>query len=80
MQRTVKSFLSLLSACLLVGCAATADELASIYSEIQLKIVNELPILGMYFHTGAVISTAGVRALHGVAELNTWRGMELVEP
>lgn len=26
MQRTVKSFLSLLSACLLAGCAATADE------------------------------------------------------
>jgi len=60
--------------------AATADELAAIYSEIQLKIVNELPILGMYFHSGTVVSTAGVRSLHGIAELNTWRGMELVEP
>ncbi|MBQ3223243.1 MAG: peptide ABC transporter substrate-binding protein [Clostridia bacterium] len=60
--------------------AATADELQAIYSEIQLKVVNELPILGMYFHTGAVISTAGVRALHGIRELDTWRGMELVEP
>lgn len=60
--------------------AATADELSAIYSEIQLKIVNELPILGMYFRSGAVISSAGVRALHGIYELNTWNGMELVEP
>lgn len=60
--------------------AATADELKSIYSEIQLKIVEELPILGMYYHTGAVISSGNVSGLHGIYELNTWNGMELVQP
>jgi len=60
--------------------ASTADDLASIYSEIQLMIVEKLPILGMYYHTGAVISTADVSVLHGIYELNTWNGMELVEP
>ncbi|MDO4740368.1 MAG: peptide ABC transporter substrate-binding protein [Eubacteriales bacterium] len=60
--------------------AQEVSELQAIFSQIQLKIVNELPFLGMYFHTGAVISTAQVRSLHGLQELNTWRGMELVEP
>lgn len=60
--------------------AGTADELKSIYSEIQLKVVEELPILGMYFHTGAMISGHDISGLHGIYELNTWNGMELVSP
>ncbi len=60
--------------------ASTADELASIYSEIQRKIVEDLPLLGMYFHTGAVISTRDLSGLHGAYELNTLNGMELVKP
>lgn len=67
---------------LLLGArsASTVTDLTSIYSRIQMLVVEQLPILGMYFHTGSVISTTNVRALHGIYDMNTWNGMELVEP
>lgn len=60
--------------------AVTAEQLQNIYSEIQLKVIDELPILGLYFKTGAVISAAAIRSLHGLMELDTYNGMELVKP
>ncbi len=59
--------------------APSADEFGAIYSEIQMKIVEELPIMGMYFHTGTVISALNLRACHATYETNTWNGMELVQ-
>lgn len=56
--------------------AATAGELSAVYSEIQKKIVTDLPLLGLYFHTGSVISQANVLSLHGLYECNTLSGLE----
>lgn len=62
-----------------VRSASNADDTAELYSEIQMKVIEELPILGLYFHTGIAVSTHSVTPLHGQYELNVWNGMELVE-
>jgi peptide/nickel transport system substrate-binding protein len=57
--------------------AATEGELAQVFSAIQMRIVDELPIMGLGFHTGAVISHVSLNGLSGIRELDTFNGLEL---
>ncbi|MBO4367174.1 MAG: hypothetical protein J5859_00560 [Clostridia bacterium] len=58
--------------------AETVDDLMDIYTSIQTKVINELPIMGLFFHTGITVSTHDLEPLHGQEELDTWKGLELV--
>lgn len=63
---------------LIVKTAAASDEasLDLLYSQIQLKIVDELPIMGLLFRTGTVLSTRSLGGLSGIRALSTFRGLE----
>ena len=57
----------------LVSSAQTEEELKSLYSQMQMIIVERLPVLGLLFRTGTVLSTrslAGLSALHVSNMLN----------
>lgn len=56
--------------------ASDEDSLKSVFSSIQLKIVEDLPILGIGYHTGAVISHKSLNGLSGIREYDVWNGLE----
>ena len=60
------------------GVLTAEDEsaLRNVFSSIQMKIVNELPILGIGYHTGAVISHKSLNGLSGIREYDVWNGLE----
>ena len=60
------------------GIFTAEDEtsLKAVFSDIQMKIVNELPIMGIGFHTGAVISRQSLNGLSGIREYDVWNGLE----
>lgn len=62
------------------GILTAADEnsLKAVFSDIQMKIVNELPIMGIGFHTGAVISHKSLNGLSGIREYDAWNGLEIM--
>ena len=50
--------------------------LKSLYSQIQLTVVDRLPVMGLLFRTGTVLSTRSLGGLSGIRALNTFRGLE----
>lgn len=56
--------------------AKDEDALKAVFSDIQMKVVNELPIMGLGFHTGAVISHKSLNGVSGIREYDVWNGME----
>ena len=63
----------------LINMTATAADEASlkaVYSQIQMTLVERLPIMGLLFRTGTVLSTRSLGGLTGIRALNTFRGME----
>ncbi len=56
--------------------ASDEDSLQQVYSQIQLKVVEDLPILGLYFRTGTVLSSRSLSGLSGIRAMNTFRGLE----
>lgn len=63
----------------LIQLTATAENEASLkqaFSQIQLQIVEDLPILGLYFRAGTVLSTRSLGGLKGIRAMNTFRGLE----
>lgn len=61
-----------------VSTASTEAELKSIYSQIQMNIVDRLPVLGMLFRTGTVLSTRSLAGLSGIRAENTLNGIEFM--
>lgn len=59
--------------------AMTADELVQALSKVQIKLVEELPILGLFFRTGVVVSKVPLGSLHGLREIDAYNGLELWE-
>jgi len=55
------------------------NEFKSAYSNIQLKIVDELNIMGIGFRTGMVLSTRLLAGLSSITENNAYNGMEFME-
>lgn len=63
----------------LIQSTATAPDEASLkqaFSQIQLQIVDDLPILGLYFRAGTVLSSRSLGGLKGIRAMNTFRGLE----
>ena len=63
----------------LINMTATAADEASlkaVYNQIQMTLVERLPIMGLLFRTGTVLSTRSLGGLTGIRSLNTFRGME----
>ena len=58
--------------------SSEADEakLKSVYRSIQLKVVEELPVMGLLFRTGTVLSTRSLGGLNGIRSTHAFRGLE----
>ena len=61
-----------------LSTVATEAEMKSIYSQIQMNIVDRLPVLGMLFRTGTVLSTRSLAGLSGIRAENTLNGIEFM--
>lgn len=59
--------------------AVDADALQTAMSGIQMLVVEDLPVLGLFFRTGTVISRVGLGGLTGVRETHTYRGLEFCQ-
>ena len=59
--------------------AATEEEMRQAYSDLQLYVVDRLPILGLLFRTGTVLSTRSLAGLSGMREYDVFNGLEFVE-
>lgn len=58
----------------------TSDELTlkSLYSEMQLYVVRRLPILGLVFRTGTVLSNRSIGGMSALRGYDTFNGLEFV--
>lgn len=56
--------------------AQTEAEFIDAMSKIQMTVVNELPILGLFFRNGVLISKKTISGLHGLREGYALRGLE----
>lgn len=63
---------------LLGQTAMAADEagMKQVYSQIQLRVVENLPIMGLLFRSGTVLSSRSLGGLNGIRALNMFRGLE----
>ena len=59
--------------------AVTEDEMLQAYSELQLYLVETLPIMGIGFRTGTVLSTRSMAGLTSNREYDVFDGLEFVE-
>ena len=60
---------------------AASDEtlLQKVYSDIQMTIVNRLPIMGLLFRTGTVLSSRSIGGLGGVRAYDAFNGFEFLK-
>ena len=56
--------------------AADADELKAVLSDIQLLITEDLPMLGLFFRSGTLVSRVSLGGLSGIREDNYLRGID----
>ncbi len=63
----------------LVSSAETEEELKSIYSQIQMLTVERLPMLGLLFRSGSVLSTRSLGGLSGLRVSNMLNGIEFMK-
>ena len=61
-----------------VSAASTEAELKSLYSQIQMIVVDRLPVLGLLFRTGTVLSTRSLAGLGGLRVSNMLNGIEFM--
>lgn len=61
-----------------VPAAQTEEALKSLYSQIQMNVVDRLPVLGLLFRTGTVISTRSLAGLSGIRVENALNGIEFM--
>lgn len=58
--------------------ATLADELKTAMSGIQMLVVEDLPLMGLFFRSGTLISKVGIGGLTGIREDHVLRGIEYV--
>lgn len=63
-----------------VSLASDETLLQKIYSDLQMTVVNRLPILGLLFRTGTVLSSRSLRGLTGLRAYDTFNGFEFLTP
>ncbi|MBE5774766.1 MAG: hypothetical protein E7337_12675 [Clostridiales bacterium] len=61
------------------AAATTEADLKLIYSEIQLDVVERLPIMGLMFRTGTVLSRRSLAGLTGLRAFDTYNGIEFMQ-
>lgn len=54
-------------------------ELKKAYSDVQLTVVDRLPIMGLLFRTGTVLSTRSIGGLYGLRAYDNFNGFEFLE-
>ena len=59
--------------------AEDADQLRSAMSAVQLKVVEDLPVMGLFFRTGTLISKVSLGGLSGIRETHYFRGLEFCQ-
>ncbi len=59
--------------------AKDADALRTAMSGIQMRVVDDLPVLGLFFRTGTLISKVGLGGLSGIRETHMLRGLEFCQ-
>lgn len=66
---------------LLERVESASDEalLQKIYSDIQMTVVNRLPILGLLFRTGTVLASRSIGGLGGVRVYDAFNGFEFLK-
>lgn len=66
----------------LEGAQNTSDEteLKKFYSDIQLYIVDRLPILGLVFRTGTVLSNRSMGGMSALRAYDCFNGLEFLQP
>ena len=62
-----------------VGYAEDESTVRQLYSDIQKKVSDDLPIMGLLFRTGTVLSTRSLGGLSGIRELNAFRGLQYLQ-
>ena len=62
-----------------VNVASDEALLQKIYSDIQMTIVNRLPIMGLLFRTGTVLSSRPIGGMSGVRVYDTFNGFEFLK-
>ena len=55
-------------------------DLRQLMSDIQLEVVNELPVMGLFFRSGTLISRHNIGGMSGIREDYPYRGLEFVKP
>ena len=63
---------------LLTQTTTAADEagMKQVYSQLQLQLVEELPVMGLLFRAGTVLSSRSLGGLTGIRAMNVFRGLE----
>ena len=62
-----------------VTTAGSQDAIQKVYSKIQLHIAQNLPIMGLLFRTGTVLSTQPIGGLTGQRCYDCFNGFEFIE-
>lgn len=62
-----------------VSSAKTEEELKSLYSQMQMIAVERLPVLGLLFRTGTVLSTRSLAGLSGMCVSDMLNGVEFMQ-
>ena len=63
---------------LLKSTASAPDEagMKQVYSQIQLNVVENLPVMGLLFRAGTVLSSRSLGGMTGIRALHAFRGLE----
>ena len=62
-----------------INTTSDETELKKLYSEIQMYIVNRLPILGLLFRTGTVLSSRPLGGMSGLRYYDAFNGFEFIQ-
>ena len=65
---------------LLESVRSASDEatLQKLYSEIQMTVVDRLPVLGLLFRTGTLLSTRPIGGLTALRAYDNFNGFEFL--
>ena len=63
---------------LLKQTTSAQDEagIRQVYSQIQMKVVESLPVMGLLFRSGTVLSSRSLGGLTGIRAMHAFRGLE----
>ena len=61
-----------------VSTASDEANIKQLYSDIQLALVDRLPIMGMLWRTGTVLSSRSLGGMSGLRAYDTFNGFEFL--